>query len=130
MQSHYPHSMYTVGYQIPTLHHDVHVTALITHNGVHSDMFTNYTSLGSEIQLLCKNGTNQEGANAVFRSVCQENGLWSPDLSEHIILCTDQSSEFNNNNYYYHASSSVIDFQSLIIAHDILYVNMQCHVKL
>lgn len=85
--------MHTVGCQIPTLQHDVYIIAITTHNGVHFDVFTNYTGLGSEIQLSCKNGTHQDGMSAVFRAVCQENGMWSPDLSEH--KCTDQPSEFN-----------------------------------
>ena len=86
----------TVRCHIPTFYHDT--TVMITNNGVHNDSFTNYTTKGAEIQLLCKNGTNQtDGSMTVFRAVCRENGMWLPDLSEH--ECTSdqskQKSEFN-----------------------------------
>ena len=75
-------------------------TTTYYYDGIYVDILSNnYTlSLGSEILLLCKNETNEGG---VFRAVCQESGLWLPDLSEY--KCTDQSSEL---------SSPVIDFNN------------------
>ena len=58
----------------------------------HANVSTNYTAMGSEIQLFCGNQTNEESASPAFTAVCGGNGTWSPDLSGHIKCTTNQDS--------------------------------------
>ena len=71
---------------------------MITNDEVPVNVLTNYTAMGSEIQLFCGNQTNQEteSASPVIRAVCDENGTWSPDLSRQKFATVQKDSEFNN----------------------------------
>lgn len=66
---------------------------MITNSKVHVGLPTNFTTMGSEIQLFCGNQINQKSANPVFTAICGENGAWSPDIiSGHIKCATNEES--------------------------------------
>ena len=67
---------------------------MITNNKVPVNNLTNYTVMGSEIQLFCGNQTTQD---PMIRAVCGENGIWSDNLNGYRCAAeSDQESEFNN----------------------------------
>ena len=71
---------------------------MIINSKVHIGLPTNFTTMGSEIQLFCGNQINKKSASPVFTAICGENGAWSPNISDHIKCAMDEESsdsEFN-----------------------------------
>ena len=77
----------TVGCPIPSFPNNI--TFMISNSKVHVELPTNFTRIGSEIQLFCGNQTNQKSASPVFTAICGGNGTWSPNLSHGHIQCME-----------------------------------------
>ena len=90
----------TVGCHIPSFSYNT--TTILTNDEARVNVLTNYTVMGSEIQVFCGNQTNQDGTGPTFMAVCGENGTWLPDLSGHKCATNQDSSdsEFNNASWF------------------------------